>query len=285
MTRGGDHLREAIVAAARTLFAANGYQATKITDIAALAEVSHTSIYAKFESKRKLFEHALGAVAVEPGTDRATARGRRTREALLTAARTVFERDGYGAARLGDICEVAGVSPATFYTYFDSKEQVFRETVLGVLGALHAELDAPGAAADPRAVVAEAIRRYRAAAERGGRMLAVLDEAAALAPAVVELRAAVEAGLVRRAALLIDRWQRAGRAAPEPAPEASAAALLTMVQRSAASDEALTLLCVRALGLSEPAPAPPSSSTVAPRRTPARDARSIPAAGRPEGAG
>lgn len=47
------------------------------------------------------------------------------RAELLVAARSVFERLGYGAATIADITAEAGVSRATFYVYFASKAEVF----------------------------------------------------------------------------------------------------------------------------------------------------------------
>ncbi len=44
---------------------------------------------------------------------------------LVHAARGVFERLGYAATTVADITEAAGVSRATFYVYFSSKEEVF----------------------------------------------------------------------------------------------------------------------------------------------------------------
>ena len=43
-------------------------------------------------------------------------RGQRTRAALIVAARSVFERDGYLDARTTDIAEQANVASGTFYT-------------------------------------------------------------------------------------------------------------------------------------------------------------------------
>src|SRR5881398_2960578 len=54
-----------------------------------------------------------------------TPRGARTRAALVTAARTVFERDGYLNTRLTDITAEANVATGSFYTYFASKEEIF----------------------------------------------------------------------------------------------------------------------------------------------------------------
>ncbi len=54
-------------------------------------------------------------------------KGVRTRGRLIDAAKQVFERDGFLEARIVDIAETAGLAPGTFYHYFDSKEQIFRE--------------------------------------------------------------------------------------------------------------------------------------------------------------
>src|SRR5438093_13566714 len=64
----------------------------------------------------------MPAVVREPPR---TPRGARTRAALVTAARTVFERDGYLNARLTDITAEANCSTGSFYTYFTNKEEIF----------------------------------------------------------------------------------------------------------------------------------------------------------------
>lgn len=51
-------------------------------------------------------------------------KGQETELLFREAARTVFARDGYLNARIEDIAAAAGRSPASFYNYFDSKEQV-----------------------------------------------------------------------------------------------------------------------------------------------------------------
>jgi AcrR family transcriptional regulator len=62
------------------------------------------------------------------GTGR-TIRGRQSRQQLIEAARVVFERDGFLRARIADICDEAGMSHGSFYTYFVSKEEIFQELV------------------------------------------------------------------------------------------------------------------------------------------------------------
>jgi len=56
---------------------------------------------------------------------RTTAKGQRTREELVAAARRVFERDGYFGARVADITAEAGVAHGSFYTYFASRHDAF----------------------------------------------------------------------------------------------------------------------------------------------------------------
>ena len=58
-----------------------------------------------------------------------TQRGRRTRALLLEAARRVFEEKGFTETRIGDITAEADVAHGTFYTYFESKHELFREVV------------------------------------------------------------------------------------------------------------------------------------------------------------
>lgn len=58
-----------------------------------------------------------------------TARGRRTREKLLQAAETEFGEKGYHEATVSGITYRAGVALGTFYTYFESKEEIFQALV------------------------------------------------------------------------------------------------------------------------------------------------------------
>ena len=55
-----------------------------------------------------------------------------TRARLVEAAKEVFELDGFLDARISDIAERAGLSHGSFYHYFDSKEEVFREVAAEV---------------------------------------------------------------------------------------------------------------------------------------------------------
>jgi AcrR family transcriptional regulator len=66
-----------------------------------------------------------------PAQDKAprTARGERTRRKLLDAALAEFGERGFPEGSIVGITQRAGVALGTFYTYFDSKEEVFRAVV------------------------------------------------------------------------------------------------------------------------------------------------------------
>jgi AcrR family transcriptional regulator len=44
------------------------------------------------------------------------------RTAILTAAKSIFIKDGYATAKMSDIATEVGVAPGTLYLYFESKE-------------------------------------------------------------------------------------------------------------------------------------------------------------------
>ena len=96
------------------------------------------------------------------GTLPQTARGKRTREALIAAARTVFERDGYVDSRLVDIAAEAKCSIGSFYTWFDSKDEVFAAVLYEVQNdMLHPGTSRIQATDDPVAIVAASMARPR----------------------------------------------------------------------------------------------------------------------------
>jgi AcrR family transcriptional regulator len=59
-----------------------------------------------------------------------TKRGAERRKQILRAAEEVIAEQGFSAASIADITRRAGTALGTFYIYFKSKEQVFRELVL-----------------------------------------------------------------------------------------------------------------------------------------------------------
>jgi AcrR family transcriptional regulator len=73
---------------------------------------------------------------------RREANRRATREAVLTAARTLFASKGYEATSVREIAEASGVPERTFYRHFDGKESLLDDEmqrwVDAVAGAIRA---------------------------------------------------------------------------------------------------------------------------------------------------
>ena len=169
-----------------------------------------------------------------PQTPR-TARGVRTREALVRAARAVFERDGFLAARTTDIALAAGVASGSFYTYFRTKDEAFA----AVMAELQEEMLHPGVRGDagvddPVAAIDAANRAYLSAYARSARLLAVMEQVAAVDEGFRRLRLERGEAFAARNARAIERWQRRGLADPALDPLLAAHALDAMVSRMAA---------------------------------------------------
>jgi AcrR family transcriptional regulator len=233
--------RAAIVSAAAQLFGSKGFNATRMTDVAARAEVSPTTIYAKFASKRALYEAATGSAPpeIEASGSRATARGRRTRERLLAAGRAEFERQGYARLRISEVCKAAQVATPTFYNYFPAKSLFFREIVIAATEDLTGTVaSTPAPAPSPGEAIEDAVRRAREFYLSRGALLRVLEEAASASSEMATLRAAIRAPVLRRATRIIDRWQRDGLVDDGLTAETVAQAALALVERFLADEDA-----------------------------------------------
>ena len=79
---------------------------------------------------------AIGNADKEPRTER----GRRTLRRLIEAAAAEFGERGFHEAAITGITRRAGVALGTFYTYFESKEEVFRALVLDMSRATRAHV-------------------------------------------------------------------------------------------------------------------------------------------------
>ncbi|MDP9334394.1 MAG: TetR/AcrR family transcriptional regulator [Actinomycetota bacterium] len=201
-------------------------------------------------------------------------KGVQTRSRLIEAARGVFERDGFLTARISDIAATAGLSQGSFYHYFDSKEQIFREVAEAQERRLTAPGD-PGLEADaddsPRAVIGRANRRYLERYRDSAKLMGVIEQVSRYDEHVNAARIATMQHFVERAERSIRRLQRAGLADKKVNPRIAADALGSMVGRFAELwmvqgyrdydfDEAveqLTRLWANALGI-EPSNAAPS---------------------------
>ena len=154
-------------------------------------------------------------------------RGQQTRARLLAAAQKVFERDGYLDARVADISAAAHVAHGSFYTYFDSKEDIFREIVETVADDVYAALDArdEGSAAER---ISAANLRHVELYEQHAIVLGLIEQVGNLAQ-FSELRRDMRRRSVERAERLIKRLKAEGETTAEPLdPHIMATALVGM---------------------------------------------------------
>jgi AcrR family transcriptional regulator len=206
-------------------------------------------------------------------------RGQRTREALVGAALEVFARDGFFDAKITDVTAAAGVANGSFYTYFDSKLDIFHEAAERILtasvGTVRGE---PGDAGDPVRDIYWATRGFMLEYQRQAGMMRAIEQTTPFDPRIQELRRrSWEVGLGRTTGL-IQQLQQAGLADAAVDAEFTAACLGAMVIRVCYASFVLseipvdvdravltaTRIWVKAIGLD---PAPLDSLTQGTRRT------------------
>jgi AcrR family transcriptional regulator len=206
--------------------------------------------------------------ATENGTTPRSRKGVQTRARLIEAAREVFEREGFLTARIADIAATAGLSQGSFYHYFDSKEQIFREVAEAQERRLTAPADT-GVEADAddtvRTVIARDNRRYLERYRDAAKLMGVIEQVSRYDEHVNAARMSTQQHFAERAERAIRRLQRDGLADRKVNPAIAADALGAMVGRFAELwlvqgyreydfDEAveqLTILWANALGIDE----------------------------------
>jgi AcrR family transcriptional regulator len=94
--------------------------------------------------------HAVASEGKAPRTER----GRRTLRALLDAAAAEFGEKGFHEGSISGITRRAGVALGSFYTYFDSKDAVFRALVRDMSDQVRDRV-APAIRAAPDQIAAE----------------------------------------------------------------------------------------------------------------------------------
>ena len=164
-------------------------------------------------------------------------KGVRTRERLVEAAKEIFEEHGFLNARISDISERAGQSHGSFYYYFDSKEEIFREVAISVDKSLFAPLDdvilSDAVLMPSHARVKEAMRRHLESFRKEARMLSLIEHVSRFDAEVNALKLARHKQLTSRVAEVIRRLQRRKLADPKLDAEITAAALGALTHRFA----------------------------------------------------
>jgi AcrR family transcriptional regulator len=207
------------------------------------------------------------ALPAHTGRAPVSARGAKTRQALVAAARRVFEREGFLEARITDITAEAGVAAGSFYTYFTSKEDAFAAVMDEVSEEmLHPRLQELADRDDPVAVIEAANRAYLVSYRRNAQLMALMEQVAQIDEDFRRLRLRRARAFGARNAQAIARLQQRGLADPLLDPKLAADALSGMVSRmaylrfvlrldTASLDEltrTLTRLWVNALGITTP---------------------------------
>lgn len=154
------------------------------------------------------------------GKEPRTARGRRTLRAILDAAAEEFGEKGFHEGSVSGITRRAGVALGSFYTYFDSKDAVFRALVRDMSEQVREHV-APALKGAPGQVAAEqaALLAFIRFAREHKEIYRIIDEAEFVDPEsfrmhyattadriAKRLRAAAERGEVREDVGEIHAW-------------------------------------------------------------------------------
>lgn len=163
-----------------------------------------------------------------------TARGRRTRAALVDAAAEVFAETPFADTRIADIAARAKVANGTFYTYFDSKEEIFREVAAGVLDEMlrAPRRDPDNTERDPIRDIEYASRAYFKVVVDNAMVARSIEQVGPADDEVASARHGTVVGAIKRA----DRWIRRLQAqgvCDDIDPWTTAVALQTMTIRVA----------------------------------------------------
>jgi AcrR family transcriptional regulator len=167
-------------------------------------------------------------------------KGTETRTRLVDAAKLVFEEEGFLKARIGDISQRAGLSHGSFYNYFESKEQIFREVAdtqerlltLPAAEARPAETRRRGGVS-PRERIREANRLYLERYRQEARLMGVIEQVSRYDDHVNAGRMARMKLFAERAERNIKRLQKDGLVDKDLDPSIAATALGAMVARFA----------------------------------------------------
>ena len=196
-----------------------------------------------------------------------SSKGERTRARLLAAAKEVFEEDGFLGARITDIADRAGLSHGSFYHYFDSKEQVFRQIAESVdeqLGAPLVEVIlAPDSGLTPHERLREALRMHFEAYRNEVRIMGLIEQASRYDEHVDAMMLSRHERYAAQVAESIRQLQLRNRADPDLDPKIAAAMVGALTDRfaelwlvqgavDATMDEAVdqvTRMLVNALGI------------------------------------
>jgi AcrR family transcriptional regulator len=155
----------------------------------------------------------------------------RTRARLLEAARVVFARHGYIDTTVELIVAEAGLARGSFYTYFESKTELFRH----LAAVIDTDVDREVVkfdrrrGGDPIENLEQSNRNYLAVVRRNADLYRLVEQVATHDPDVGKARLRSRQRHIARVASSIRRWQANDVADPVIDPTITAAALVAMI--------------------------------------------------------
>jgi AcrR family transcriptional regulator len=162
-----------------------------------------------------------------------TNRGLRTRAKLVNSAQAVFEELGYAETSIAALTAAAGISHGSFYNYFSSKEQLFREVAQAHGDRMYAEIRAGVDTKDPLLRLQEENRRYFELFQQNGRMNRMVEEVSRTSPTFLADRVKSRRRMLGRVTRGMRRLQDEGRIDETLNCRVAADALCGMVERMA----------------------------------------------------
>jgi AcrR family transcriptional regulator len=134
------------------------------------------------------------ALVASEGKAPRTERGRKTLRAILDAAAIEFGEKGFHEGSISGITRRAGVALGSFYTYFDSKDAVFRALVRDMSDQVRDQV-APAIRAAPDQIAAEraGLREFIAFVRGHKEIYRIIDEAEFVDPESFRLHYATTA--------------------------------------------------------------------------------------------
>jgi AcrR family transcriptional regulator len=161
-----------------------------------------------------------------PQTDRGVAR----KQEILEAARRVFEERGFAETRITDIAREAKVSHGTFYTYYETKDAVFRDVADQVLDQMVTTLTLTISEEPLEVRLPQSLSDFVRAYQPYAKMVELMEHVGNTSPEMKGKRLDLRTLLVARTRAGIEREVENGRAAPDLDVDYSAEALSAMIE-------------------------------------------------------
>ena len=158
-----------------------------------------------------------------------TARGVRSRSALLEAARRLFQSKGYANTKIADITHEAGKALGSFYTYFENKEAVLEQLAKDLKADIDVRLTGLElTAGEPYDVVRELCSIYWNSCKDHAPELAAIFQASMMDKRFAKRWREIRSDARKNIATIIRTLDESGRVRNSD-PEATASALGSMM--------------------------------------------------------